>query len=1059
MKKEKIFQNKKGGTWLKKLSMLCFLACFSLTVSAQKRVSGTVLDASGETVIGANVVEKGTTNGTSTDSDGKFALTVGDNAVLQISYIGYVTQEIKVGSQTNLSVTLAEESQTLEEVVVVGYGSVRKKDLTGAVSSVRFEDTPMPTFSSAAQALAGKAAGLQVATISAQPGGQTNLNIRGATSTGAGNDPLIVIDGFPVSSSSEPGSGNRYNGGPKDNTLATLNPNDIESIAILKDASATAIYGARAGHGVILVTTKRGKEGKVKIDYAGNVASQSIAKRVETMNASQWMTEYNRYQRDTYLYDNKMGVYSKGGTANPVDWSGYKGDRFSASDIANPKYDTDWLDAVTRTGFQQQHSITMSGGSEKSKYLASVSFFDQAGIIKNSDMQRFNARFNLDQQISRIFKAGFSLNANENSFTNTQIGGSENEYGGILISAIRANPTFPIRDEEGNYTINPNAVFLPNAVSLLEISDLSRLDRLLANSYIEASPIQDLKLKMSLGVDRNFNKRKTYLPKTTLYGQKTNGQAYISTNERSDYLLELTADYNKTIEKHSLNALAGYSFQDFNWEGVEAGNQDFLIDGFLYNNLGAGAYAKPTVSSWAGKSQMASFFGRINYNYDYKYYLTATLRADGASNLAEGHQWGYFPSVAVAWNINSESFFEPLKETITLLKLRASYGETGNSNIGNRARDLYSVGMNYLFGSAESKGVYLGQMGNKNLKWETTSEFNVGLDFELFSRFKITAEYYDRIISDLLSSRSLMSYMEVSSIAANIGKTQSKGFELTINSQNIKEPNFSWTTDLTFSFYRDRWKERAPTWKPAVYQNVNDYIRSQFGYKSDGLVKPEETGNLAYQPGAVAGMVKLVDLDGFQRDADGNVVYDANGRAQKTGQPDGRLDDADIVFYGTSDPGYLYGFNNTLVYKNFDLNIYIYGVLDQLRSFDHRTTANSGDIVRQEYGGPTVIQQEWSSDKQDNKYYGVFQVYSAYGAGDFTLQKTWYARVRNITLGYTVPLKPNNIIQGARIYADINNPFTFTNYKGLDPETDAWSGWMYSYPNVKTYSLGINLSF
>lgn len=1030
-----------------------------LSKPPEKTVRGVVRDENGEALPGVSILLKGTPQGTTTDAVGRFSIDLPDDqAVLVFSFVGYISQEIAVGTRISVDISLQVDQKALEEVVVVGYGTQRKKDLTGAVSSVRFDDAPINTFSSVSQALAGKAAGLQVATISAQPGGQTTFNIRGATSTGAGNAPLIVIDGFPVSSSDEPGSGNRYNGGPKDNTLATLNPNDIESVVILKDASATAIYGARAGHGVILVTTKRGKEGKVKIDYAGSMATQHMSSRVQTLGAGDWMREHNRYQRERYLYDNKMGVYSKGGNSKQVDWSEYKGDRFSGEQIANPQYDTDWVDAVTRRGFQQQHSVTMSGGTENTKYLASVSFFDQKGVLRNNGMKRFNARINLDQQISRIFKTGLNLNLNQNRFSNMPLGSGEFENAGVLTTAIQSEPIRPVRDSNGNYTTNLYADYLPNAASMLEITDGSQLERILTSAFLEATPFEDLRVKAALGFDRNFNKRNTYLPKTTLYGQKTNGGAFISSAERADYLFELTADYRKTIQKHSMNLLGGYSFQDFNWNGVEAGNQDFLIDGFLYNNLNAGAFQRPTVGSSAGKSQMASFFGRVNYNYGDRYYLTATLRADAASNLAKGHQWGYFPSVALAWNVDSESFFQPLRPIVSQLKIRASYGETGNSNIGNKARDLFYVGRNYLFGGMESKGVYLGQMGNKALTWETTSEVNLGLDMELLGRINIALEYYNRTISDLLSSRPLMSFHEVNTIAANIGRTQSKGLELTVNSRNIRRENFSWTTDLTFSFYRDRWKERDPSWKPAVYQQTGDYIRAQFGYRADGLVQPEETGNITHMPGAVAGQVRLKDLDGFKRDESGSVVYDANGRALKTGEPDGRLDNADMVFLGTTDPGYLFGLNNTFSYKQFDLNFYLYGVADQLKFGDYRTSVGPERIVT-DYGMPASVRDFWSSENPDNTYFGLFQSQSAFGTGDYLARKTWYARMRNITLGYTLPIRPNTAIQGARVYLDVNNPFMVTNYGGLDPETDSWVGGIYAYPNVRTYSLGVNLTF
>lgn len=1024
----------------------------------QEKITGVVTDEKGETVIGATVRVAGTNNAVLTDVNGAYIINAKPGEVLEFSYMGYKTVAQTIGSQTTINIQMETDAVGLEAAVVVGYGSVKKKDLTGAVSSVKFDDAPMTTFSSASQALAGKAAGLQVSTISAQPGGQTNFNIRGATSTGAGNSPLVVIDGFPVSGTGEPGSGNRYDGGPKDNVLATLNPNDIESIVILKDASATAIYGARAGHGVILVTTKRGKEGKIKIEYAGNVAMQRTADRVETLGASDWMSEYNRYQSERYLYDNKMGVYSKGGNSNPIDWSGYKGNRFSADQIANPEYDTDWVDDILRPGFQQQHSLTMSGGTEKTKYLASINYFDQAGVIKNNDMSRFNARVNLDQQISKIFKAGLSLNLNQNSFSNVPIGGGDNEYAGILVAATQSAPIRPIRDKDGIYTLNPSAAYVPNSSSLLEIKDNSKLDRVLANAFVEVMPIQDLRLKAMVGFDRNITKRKTYMPKTTLYGQKKNGEAFIGSQESSDYLLELTADYNKTIGKHRITGLIGYSFQDFNWEGVNAGNSDFLIDGWEYNNLNAGAYAKPTVGSWAGSSQMASFFARANYVFDDRLYLTATIRSDGASNLAEGNQWGYFPSVALAWTMSNEKWFAPAKEVLTQLKLRASYGETGNSNIGNKARDFYSLSGEYVFGGNVYKGVGLGQMGNPALTWETTSEYNFGVDIEFAGRVNISAEYYDRTISNLLSTRSLMSYQELGSIGANVGKTQSKGFELTVSSRNIVSGDFSWTTDLTFSFYRDRWKERDPSWKPAAYDQENGFIRSAYGYLSDGLIRPEETGNLDHMPGTVAGQVKLKDIDGFQRDAKGNIVYGEDGKGLRTGKADGKLDDADKVFLGNWDPGYMFGFNNTFRLKNWDLNIYMYGVADKLMSGSWKTGVEPQRIYT-DYGMPISQKDMWSSENPSDKYYSLFQQSSSLGVGDYLMKKIWYIRVRNITLGYTIPFKENKVIQGARVFVDVNNPFLFTNYDGLDPETDSWVGGIAAYPNVRTYSIGINLTF
>ncbi|MEG1935727.1 MAG: TonB-dependent receptor plug domain-containing protein, partial [Rikenellaceae bacterium] len=387
----------------------------------------------------------------------------------------------------------------------------------------------------------GKAAGLKVQTISAQPGGQTNFNIRGAASTGAGNDPLIIIDGFPISGSGEPG-GERYNGGPKDNVLATLNPNDIESITVFKDASATAIYGSRAGHGVIIVTTKRGKEGRVTVQYSGNVAWQTHARKPEFLNAEEFMTGLNSWDRENFLMKNKMYPYGAGA----ANLNGFK-PSFSDQQIKDNTVDTNWYDEVTRNGFQHQHSISLNGGSKTTQYLVSMNYFDQDGAVRNSSMDRFNARVNLDQQIGKMFKAGINLTFNRNRFDNAAIGDGANENAGLLISASNFAPIIPVYDKDGKYSLNPMAAYLPNPSSLLNITDKTNMQRLLGTSFVEFKPIKDLTFKATAGIDRNYNKRSVYLPKTTLYGQKEGGKATIAQSDKNDYLFEVTGNYNVTL--------------------------------------------------------------------------------------------------------------------------------------------------------------------------------------------------------------------------------------------------------------------------------------------------------------------------------------------------------------------------------------------------------------------------------------------------------------------------------------------------------------------------------
>ena len=1019
----------------------------------KRKVTGVVSDAMG-TVIGANIIEKGTTNGVVTDMDGKYTLEVSENAILQVSYIGYIEQNIAIKNRGIINILMREDTQALDEVVVVGYGTMKKKDLTGAVSSIKMADSPVTTVSTISHALAGKAAGLQVNTISAQPGGGVSFRIRGAASVSAGNEPLIVIDGFPVT---DPGSmeAGRYKDGTKDNILSSINPNDIESIEVLKDASSTAIYGSRAGNGVILITTKKGKSGNTKVSYSGTATVQQISKNYEMLNASQFMTESNRYQKEDWMRVNKIGPYGNANASSAPTFT----PQYSDEQIANPINNTDWIDAVTQLGFQTQHNVSMSGGTDKNKYLVSLNYFKQDGVVQNNTLERYTGRINLEQKISKTVTAGVNATFSRNEYDNVPLGGGQAENASILVSAAQFNPLIPIKDKNGDYPLNENAAFLPNPVSLLEITDQTRKERVLASAFIEIAPIKELKLKANVGIDRNYQKRKVYLPTSTLYGQKEGGRADLAQSDKSDYLLDLTANYNKIIGTHQFSALAGYSFQSFHYEGMGSSNNQFLTDGFLFNNIGAGASPKPGVWSSASKDEMASFFGRVNYSFMDKYLITGTLRADGASNFSKNNRWGYFPSISTAWRFAEESFMEPFRNIISNGKLRLSYGTTGNSNIGNKTSSHYKVGNNNEFGDSEYNGVFLEQMGNNDLKWETTKEVNIGLDLGFFkNRLNITAEYYDKEVSDLLSTRNLLSYHEVGTIAANIGKTQSKGFELTINSQNIVRNDFSWSSDITFSFYRDKWKERAPTWRPAIYDIYDAPIRGDYGYLSDGLIQVGD--DIKHMPGSLPGQVKIKDIDGYNYNTDGSIKVDEHGQAIKTGVADGKLDDADKVFYGSWDPSFLFGFNNTLNWKDFDFNIYFYGQRSLHNgSYKDNMLIGAQGVVNmyRGYNMPTTAQDVWTHENQSASRPGYFTDRSTWGTGDFYMEDIWFLRCRNITLGYSLPKKEGNkVFSNMRIYLDVNNPFVLTNYDGLDPETDN-SSW--AYPNVTSCTIGLDITF
>lgn len=539
-------------------------------------VSGTILDAQGEPIIGASVLEKGVQgNGTITDIDGIFKLSVSSSkAQLEVSYIGYQSQTVAVQPGRNMKITLQEDSKQLDEVVVVGYGTQSKKTLTGAVSMVNMGDVEMNTVPNVSRALAGKAAGFRVNQVSAQPGGEAKFRIRGEASISAGNEPLFVIDGFPVSSSGSLSSGDDfYKAGNIDNVLESLNPDDIESISVLKDAASTAIYGARAGHGVVLITTKRGKSQKPRVTYSGMGSVQVARSNYKMLDTRMYMDMYNKQRYEEWLKLNGMGIY-EGYVDKPSESPTQYKPTFNNDQILMAS-GTDWLDAVMRNGYTQQHNLSVNGGTDKTRYLASINYMDQEGIVKKNGVSRFSARLNLDQELSKYVSFGLTATYSQNKYDNVPLGDDANEYSGVLTGAIQANPTVPIYNSEGNFSVDPNRPFVANPVSLLEIKDNTLKDRIIGSAFVSVKPINDLEIKVQLGADRSSQKRSSYWPKTTLYGEQYNGKADISQEYNTTYLMELTAQYSKTLGDHNLKAIGGYSFQKFKTEGVSAGNSDF----------------------------------------------------------------------------------------------------------------------------------------------------------------------------------------------------------------------------------------------------------------------------------------------------------------------------------------------------------------------------------------------------------------------------------------------------------------------------------------------------
>lgn len=1012
----------------------------SLQSDKMVEIKGQVTDKSGIPVIGANILVKGSNLGCITDIDGNYSLKVPAKSTIVVSYIGYTTQEVTLKGNNFQRIIMEEDSKMLDDVVVVGYGTVKKRDLTGSVSSVKGDDLSLNGVSSIGHALEGKAAGLYIRQNSAQPGGGLDILVRGAGSVNASNDPLYIVDGFPIAKLDQASGGDAKMDPGTQGILNFLNPNDVESIEVLKDASATSIYGARAANGVVIITTKRGKEGKARISYSYNYSFQKYTDNYDLLSLQEWMIEKNNTTWEHWLWTNNVSPWGnrtlEEAQANPVNGIDYSRP-YQDSDIKNAGPGTDWLGLITRDGQIHEHNINLQGGSESTQYMVSFNYYNHQGIVKNSGMTRYTAKANIDQKFLNIFKAGLNLTLTRIDNDNTQLGSGKFENSGIIRSAIQMGPNIQAYDKETDtYPINPLLGQQPNPYSLLNNTDKGRTDRLLGNIFIEATPLSGLTLRVNAGLDHANIDRKTYQPRSTLNGKNLNGVAYIYNTANNQYLMEATATYQRTFNDiHNVNLLAGTSYEKFNYDASELGNNNFITDAFLWNNMDAGTGTKITKST-STENKMMSYFFRAGYILKNRYLLTATLRADGASVFAKNNKWGYFPSVAAGWTLSEEDFMKNIN-WLSNLKLRLSWGQTGNADISTNA-----------FASYGAQGSWI------NSEYKTISGV-------MKSRITGSVELYQRVISDLLNYKPLNSYQEVKQIMANVGKTQSRGVEITLNSRNIITNNFFWETSLTYTKYEDRWKERTPDWKPNVYEKEKDPIRAIYARRADHIMQIGEKAPAA-QPDLRPGQIVIKDLDGYVRDENGNPKVDQNGRFMLLGHADGTIDEADTQLIGTQDPGWMASMTNTFKYKGFDLNIMFNGMFDRIMQDPTEMDfgLNGGNIAQNGSNMLRIIKDRWTFDNpsttRPSSYYTSGTKYTA---GDFFYQKAWFIRLQNISLGYTLPksiLTKSKILNNVRFHASVNNVFVITPYNGLDPETDAYAA---AYPNARTFSFGVDVSF
>lgn len=1028
------------------LAALCFLALTSNSVIADEvsnrteistpvqqqkiTVNGVVSDATGP-LPGASVLVKGTTKGTFTDVDGKFQLdNVASSATIIISFIGCTTQE--VAAKEVVSVTLDADAIGLDEVVAIGYGYQKKKDLTGSVVSVSRDDLTLGgTVSNAAQALQGRTAGVQVSQTSKAPGGSISVRVRGSNSISSSNEPLYVVDGFPSSEGLQ------------------LNPNDIESMQILKDASATAIYGARGANGVVIITTKRGKNGENSISYSGYVGSQSLINPFEMLDGQDYMQLQNDLFREISGQENSQyGVYSESQLASTVN--------------------TDWVDVTTRTGVVQDHNLQFVGGSENTKVMTSLGLFDQEGILKNTTFTRFSGRVNVDQTVNEYIKAGASV-FGQREESNFQLYSGNILNSNVLYSVLTYDPTVKPFNDDGTYGRPPGGQGDNPLANLLERTNDLRNDKFNGNVFLELSPVKTVKARLNGGIEMINSFKGSYLPKSTYQGGIDDGVASTTDYASTRQLLEGIINYNETIaEKHSIGLMLGYTYEKFVSESRSISVKGFSTDIYSYNNLDA-ASTISSVSSGKSENKLISFLGRANYTYNEKYLFTGTVRRDGSSRFGENQRWGVFPSGSFAWRMSEEEFIKSM-DIFSSLKLRAGYGVTGNEKVGNYASyALVTNTSKSLNGIDNSSGTHMSNSSplNENLKWETTSQTNIGLDMGFFdSKLSVSLDWYKKTTNDLLLSTSLPYYTGFTSGQRNIGEIMNSGIELDITSIN-RVGNVDWTIKFNTAYNQNEVVDLGgeseiyiQSSKPYGSVSEEDYavvregeaLGSLFGYVYEGVIQEGEIPDT--QPNSKAG-------DPLFRDIAGNT----------DGTPDGKITSADRTILGTANPDLIFGLTNEFKYKNFDLAIFFQGVLGN--DLFNMTKINL------EWNRTTEALNRWTPENTDTDTPRNGFYYSDYGGftNSHFIEDASYLRFKSMTVGYTLPSNTIKMIKSFRVYAQGENLFTATNYSGWDPEVDtkaydssengsslqsanAGAGLDFnSYPSMRSYTVGVNITF
>ncbi len=1076
-------------------SMLALFAIASSLYAQNIKVTGTVKDGTGEGVIGASVMEKGTANGAITDLDGNYAITVAPGATLVFSSIGYATQEIVVGGQTVINVILKEDAEFLDEVVVVGYGTMKKSDLAGASVSMKEDGIRGSIITNIDQSLQGRAAGVQSVATSGAPGSSSSIRVRGQATINANAEPLYVIDGVIMQGGGQSGAdfglGDALGNGAVSTVspLSTINPSDIVSMEILKDASATAIYGAQGANGVILITTKRGKSGDAKFTYDGMVALQRQTKRIDLLNLREFAEYYNDLRSVGMVGENEYysdpSILGKG---------------------------TNWQDAIFRTALQHQHQLSAQGGTDKVQYYVSGSFMDQKGTIIGSEFKRYSVRANLDAKLKDWWKIGLSATY---SSTDEDMKLADSDEG-IIGYSLTSLPSAPIYDQDGNYynIQMPNySIINPVAMAMLEQILLKR-QKLAGNIFSDITIIPNLTWHAELGYDISYSKANTFNPSVSLGSyQRAANEARSQKNNSKFWQLKNYITYSNSFGKHSITAMVGQEAWESNYDYMSVFNTALPSNDVQNPYLGTGT---PTIGYGFGSSAMSSFFTRETYNYDNRYVATYTFRYDGSSNFGPNKRWAPFHSFAFAWRFTNEHFYpESLKDILSDGKLRLGWGQTGNASIGG-----------YKWGASMTKvetglgtGYRQSNIPNLDIQWEKQEQLNVGLDLGFFhNRISLVAEWYDKRSNDMLMPLQMPTYMGTSgngssALAApfgNYGKIKNTGLEFTLTAHPIDNNTFKWTTEGQISFNRNKLVALSGTASAAIVgygqwndivsvSNVGESLFSFYGYVTDGIYKNIEEvmagsvqGNMVNYTVDDAGVYhpsqNPYDYNQYSTTWVGDIRYkDLNG--------DGRITEADRTNIGSPMPKFTFGWTNTFTYKNLDLSVFVSGsygnkvlnylnmrignmksawanqpssVLDRTRlmAIDPEKTYDGTNNIWNWFEDPTNVKvanpgakipRATTGDPNDNDR-----------LSDRYIEDGSYIRIKNITLGYTLPKKwlEKLKIENLRAQINIQNLLTFTKYKGYDPEigvstasTNVMGLDNGRYPSPTVYSFGVNITF